>query len=94
MFTAAALFAEGETEIEQWFSEGWGAVDMETATARAIAEHFGIDSLALHFAFDNPRRKEHVPLCDPEKDERRQRGNQKMIETALGVIADSLRGDD
>jgi uridine phosphorylase len=86
MFTTAALFAEGEREIQQWFSDGWGAVDMETATTLAVAEHFGMDSLALHFAFDNPRRKEHILLNEPDKDERRQRGNQAMIQTALGVI--------
>ena len=92
MYTTAALFAEGEREIEQWFSEDWGAVDMETATALAVAEHFGMDSLALHFAFDNPRRKEHILLSEPEKGERRQRGNQKMIEIALSVISDHVTG--
>jgi purine-nucleoside phosphorylase len=86
MFTTAALFAEGEREIEQWFAEGWGAVDMETATALAVAEHFGMDSFAIHFAFDNPRRKEHMLLNEPEKDERRKSGNQRMIQIALAVI--------
>lgn len=90
MFTTAALFAEGEREIEQWFLEGCGAVDMETATALTVAEHFGMDSLAVHFAFDNPRRKEHILLSEPEKDERRQRGAQKMIDTALGIIREHL----
>lgn len=90
MFTTAALFAEGEREIEQWFSEGWGAVDMETATSLAVAEHFGMESLALHFAFDNPRRKEHLLLSEPEKDERRRQGNRKMIETVLSVISEYL----
>lgn len=94
MFTTAALFAEGEREIEQWFSEGWGAVDMETATTLAVAEYFRMDSLAIHFAFDNPRRREHILLSEPEKGERRRRGNQQMIEIALGLISDYLRGDD
>ena len=87
MLTTAALFAEGEREIEQWFSDGWDAVDMETATALAVAEHFGMDSLAIHFAFDNPRRKEHILLSEPEKEDRRQHGNRAMVETALKVIA-------
>jgi purine-nucleoside phosphorylase len=90
MFTTAALFAEGEQEIEQWFSEGWGAVDMETATTLAVAEYFGMDSLAIHFAFDNPRLKEHILLSEPEKDECRRRGNEQMIEIALSIIADVL----
>lgn len=90
MFTTAALFAEGEREIEQWFSDGWGAVDMETATALAVAEHFGMDSFAIHFAFDNPRRREHMLLDEPEKDQRRQHGNERMIEIALGIIREHL----
>jgi uridine phosphorylase len=86
MFTTAALFAEGERELQQWFDAGWGAVDMETATAIAVADHFGMDSFAIHFAFDNPRRREHMLLDEPEKDQRRQRGNQQMIEMALATI--------
>jgi uridine phosphorylase len=92
MFTTAALFAEGTREIEQWFADGWDAVDMETATALAVAGHFGMDSLAIHFAFDNPRRKEHILLGEPAKADRRQRGNRIMIETALAVISSYLRG--
>jgi uridine phosphorylase len=92
MFTTAALFAEGERDIEQWFADGWGAVDMETATVLAVAEHFGMDSRAIHFAFDSPRRKEHILLSAPEKHERRNRGNRQMIETALGWIRESFGG--
>jgi purine-nucleoside phosphorylase len=90
MFTTAALFAEGEQEIERWWSQGWGAVDMETATALAVAEHFRMDSLAIHFAFDNPRRREHILLSEPEKDERRRQGNQNMIELSLCLIREYL----
>jgi uridine phosphorylase len=88
MFTTAALFAEGEREIEQWFAEGWQAVDMETATTLAVAEHFGMDSLAIHFAFDNPRRKQHLLLSEPEKDRRRALGDEKMLRVALDIIQD------
>ncbi|MGA2065844.1 MAG: hypothetical protein ABSG86_12785 [Thermoguttaceae bacterium] len=67
MFTTSALFAEGEEEVEQWFAAGWTAVDMETAATLAVAEHFGMESLAIHFVFDNPRRREHLLLYEPEK---------------------------
>ena len=90
MFTTAALFAEGEREIEQWFNDGWGAVDMETATALAVAEHFGMDSFAIHFVFDNPRRREHMLLDEPDKAEHRATGNRRMIKIALQVIEDYL----
>lgn len=88
MFTTAALFAEGEREIEQWFADGWGAVDMETATTLAVAEHFGMDSLAIDFVFDNPRRRKHLLLSEPESDHRRSQGNERMIQMALSVVRD------
>lgn len=91
MFTTSALFAEGEREVEQWFHEGWGAVDMETATTLAVAEHFGMDSIAIHFAFDNPRRKEHLLLSEPEKDRRRSSGDESMVRAALDIITDHVR---
>lgn len=92
MFTTAALFAEGSREIEKWFAEGWGAVDMETATTLAVAEHFHMDSLAIHFVFDNPRCKEHLLLTEPEKGERKSLGEAKMIQVALEVVRDYLQG--
>jgi hypothetical protein len=61
---------------------------MEAATAFAVADYFGMDSLAIHFTFDNPRRREHILLTDSEKDQRRSLGNATMIQLAL----DSMRG--
>ncbi len=86
IYTTAALMAEGEREIEDWFRQGWSAVDMETATTFAVAEHFGMRRLAILFAFDNPRRKRHLLLLDEEDDKRRQRRNARMIEIALEVM--------
>ncbi len=86
VYTTAALLAEGEREIEEWFRQGWSAVDMETATAFAVAEYFGMHRLAILFAFDNPRRKRHLLLSDEEENTLRQRGNVRMIEVALKVM--------
>jgi purine-nucleoside phosphorylase len=86
LYTTAALLAEGEREIEEWFSQGWSAVDMETATTFAVAEHFGMQRLAILFAFDNPRRRRHLLLSDEEEDRRRQQGNPRMIEVVLEVM--------
>ncbi len=94
MFTTSALFAEGEREIEQWFAEGWGAVDMETATTLAVAEHFGMDSIAIHFVFDNPRRKEHLLPAEPEKDQRRSLGEEATIRLTLQIMSDYLQSRD
>ena len=92
MFTTSALFAEGEREIDRWFSEGWGAVDMETATTLAIAEHFRMDSLAIHFVFDNPRRKEHLLLAEPDRNQRTAAGEGKMVKMTLDILRDYLQG--
>jgi len=86
LFTTAALLAEGEREIDQWHREGWAAVDMETATTFAVAEHFQMDRLAILFAFDNPRQRRHIMLNEKQEALRRQRGNERMMELAFELI--------
>ncbi len=86
IYTTAALFAEGIKEIEQWADEGWDAVDMETATTFAVAEHFGMDSASILFAFDNPRQHADIVMNDAEKDERRRKGNAAMIDWAFRIV--------
>ncbi|MFQ5610764.1 MAG: hypothetical protein ACE5H9_01375 [Anaerolineae bacterium] len=86
IYTTSALFAEGEREVEAWFRQGYAAIDMETATTFAVAEHFGMDRLSILFAFDNPRRQEHILLTDAGKERRRARGNERMIALALEVV--------
>ncbi len=47
IFTTAALFAEGDRDLEECSNQGFHAVDMETATTFAVAEHFGMDRLSI-----------------------------------------------
>jgi uridine phosphorylase len=86
LYTTAALLAEGEREIEEWHRQGFAAVDMETATTFAVAEHFGMDRLAVLFAFDNPRKRRHILLSHEDEVARRRHGNERMIQAALDVI--------
>jgi len=86
IYTTSALLAEGREDIERWRADGYIAVDMETATTFAVAEHFGMKRLSLLFAFDNPRQGEHILLSDSEKQERRAKGEQAMIDIVLGMI--------
>lgn len=86
IYTSSALFAQGEREVEEWFQRGFGAVDMETASTFAVAEYFGMDRVSILYAFDHPRQKEHILLHDTEKDERRRRGNRRMMEVVLDVV--------
>jgi purine-nucleoside phosphorylase len=88
IYTTAALFAEGEKEIEQWFQEGFAAVDLETAATYAVAERVGMDRLAILYAFDNPRRREHLLLTDEAKDARRAEPNARMIRLALDLAVE------
>jgi purine-nucleoside phosphorylase/ribosomal protein S18 acetylase RimI-like enzyme len=88
IYTTAALFAEGEVDVERWFREGFAAVDMETAATYAVAEHFGVDRVSILYAFDNPRRREHLLLNDQEKDLRRAAANDRMRQIALDLAVE------
>jgi purine-nucleoside phosphorylase/ribosomal protein S18 acetylase RimI-like enzyme len=88
IYTTAALFAEGEKDIEQWFQGGFEAVDLETAATYAVAEHFGMERLSILYAFDNPRRREHLLLSDAAKDVRRAEANTRMIRLALDLAVE------
>lgn len=86
IWTTSALLAEGKAEIEGWAQKGYIAVDMESASTLAVAEHFGMQSLSLLFTFDNPRCGNHILLTDAGKAVRRKQGEQAMIELAFSVI--------
>jgi purine-nucleoside phosphorylase len=88
IYTTAALFAEGMDDVERWFQEGFAAVDMETAATYAVAEHFGMQRLSILYAFDNPRRREHLLLGDAEKDRRRATANNRMTQLALQLAVE------
>src|SRR5262249_26130598 len=85
IYTTAALLAEGMDDLERWFRQGFAAVDMETATTYAVAEHFGMDRLAVLYVFDNPRARQHLLLSDADKDRRRTVANAKMKELAFDL---------
>jgi purine-nucleoside phosphorylase len=88
IYTTAALFAEGMEDVERWFQEGFAAVDMETAATYAVAEYFGMHRVSILYAFDNPRRREHLLLSDQAKDERRAAANDRMRQLALDLAVE------
>lgn len=88
IYTTAALLAEGEKDIEQWYQEGFAAVDLETAATYAVAEYFGMERLSILYAFDNPRSREHLLLSDAVKDARRAEANARMIRLALDLAVE------
>ena len=91
IYTTGALFAEGMDDVERWFQDGFSAVDMETASTYAVAEHFGMQRLSLLYAFDNPRRREHLLMDDAEKDRLRAIANERMTQLALDLALEIAR---
>lgn len=83
IYTTSALFAEGWEDVERWATEGFSAVDMETAATFAVAEYFGMERGSMLVCFDNPRRKEHILIADAEKTELRRTAQRRMLEVAL-----------
>jgi ubiquinone/menaquinone biosynthesis C-methylase UbiE/purine-nucleoside phosphorylase len=88
IYTTGALFAEGMDDVERWFKEGFGAVDMETAATFAVADSFGMKRISILYAFDNPRQKEHLLLSDKDKDVRRASANDRMQHLALDLAVE------
>src|SRR5262249_8820237 len=89
-----ALFAEGQADVERWVREGFAAVDLETAATYAVAEHFGMDRVAILYGVDNPRRREHLLPSDAEKDLRRAAGNERMRQLAFDLAAEIGTGGE
>ncbi len=86
VWTTAALLAEGNTEIEQWYQAGYLAADMETATTFAVAEYFGMRRVSLLYAFDNPRHGAHLGLTEAHKDAARAAGEAAMFSLVFNLI--------
>jgi uridine phosphorylase len=86
VWTTAALLAEGAAEIASWHRAGYIAVDMETATTFAVAEHFGLERVSLLVAFDNPREGAHLAMTEHDKSDARTRGEATMRELMLDLV--------
>lgn len=86
MFTTSALLAEGRTELEGWADAGYAAVDMETATTFAVAEHFGMNRVSISFVFDNPLLGDTLVDTGDEGGARRQRGEEAMKDVLTRLL--------
>lgn len=87
IWTTSALLTEGRKNIQKWCNKGYTVVDMETASTFAVAEYFNMDRLSLLFVFDNPLLGDHLLLTD-RKQQRRQKGEQAMLDTVFSLIED------
>ena len=93
LWSTAALLAEGGAEIDLWHRQGYIAVDMETAAAFAVAEHFGMQRLSLLSVFDNPREGAHLALTERDKDVARARSEEAMLALLLQMIDENASWD-
>jgi purine-nucleoside phosphorylase len=91
IFTTGALFAEGLDDVERWATDGFDAVDMETATTFAVAESFGMDRISILYVFDNPRRRDHLLQSDVQKDVLRTATNERVISISLSLADEVLK---
>jgi purine-nucleoside phosphorylase len=91
LYTTSALFAESRQDVDRWRTQGFLAVDMETAATFAVAEHFGMERAALLYVYDCPIHGEHILLNDREKSERRHRGGERVIALALETVKKHAR---
>ncbi|MEW6202101.1 MAG: hypothetical protein AB1546_09010 [bacterium] len=89
IWTTSALLAEGKEDIKRWRSEGYIAVDMETATTFAVAKYFGMQRLSLLFVFDNPSLGDHILLTNNENQKRRISGEKYLFELVFYIIEKS-----
>lgn len=87
IWTTSALLAEGAAEVAEWCNRGYVGVDMETASTFAVGEHFKMRRLSLLFVFDNPCQGDHILLGDSEKVDRREKGEQAMIDLVFSIIS-------
>jgi purine-nucleoside phosphorylase len=88
IWTTAALLAEGLDDLRRWSADGWIAVDMETASAFAVAEWCGMERISVLSVFDNPLAGAHIALDGSDKASLRQRGEERMLDVVLGLVAD------
>lgn len=86
MFTTSALLAEGRLELERWRDAGHAAVDMETATTFAVAQHFNMQRVSILFVFDNPLSGDTLVDTGEDKAARRERGETAMQEIVTRLL--------
>jgi purine-nucleoside phosphorylase len=60
---------------------------METATTYGVAEWTRMERVAVLSVFDNPLAGAHIALEEAEKQTLRERGEQRMLEVVLGLVA-------
>lgn len=83
MLSIQAMLAETREDIEDWATMRYQAVDLETATVFAVANHFNVPAAALLFISDNLVTEELVHQLPEEKRELKRRAKQTVLQTLI-----------
>lgn len=86
VYTTAAPFARGKTDVEGWSAQGFAGVDAETAAVLAVAQRYGMDSAAILFALDSPLHRDDRLNDGINVPERRQQGENDMKGLAFSLM--------
>lgn len=82
-----SIFAQNAEMIEEWKRGGMSSVDMEAATALAVARRFGIPSLAMLVVWDLlDRGTSFLDPLDPGDQKALDAGNLAVFEVALSLV--------
>lgn len=90
LFSTSALLAESSQDIEDWYNQGYWAIDMETATCFAVAKHFEMKFASILSVFDTPRSKDHILTQGEELNGLRENSDQNVIGTTFEMIKETL----
>ncbi|MBW7885767.1 MAG: hypothetical protein H3C34_24675 [Caldilineaceae bacterium] len=84
--TWSALFAQNGDNVQAWHTAGYLAVDMESATTLAVAQHFGLPALSMLVVWDDlTRGRSFLDPLTPEEQRRLDAGNSAVYEVALSL---------
>ena len=88
MISIQAMLGETREDIVLWSEAGYRAVDLETATVFAVANHFQVPSAALLYIADNLVTEELVHQSTDDHKTRKADARQAVLSTLIRVACD------
>jgi uridine phosphorylase len=84
-----SIFAQNAAMVEAWRREGYSSVDMEAATALAVASHFDVSSVAMLVVWDLlDRGTSFLDPLEPHHQASMDAANAAVWEVALSLVGE------
>lgn len=83
MLSIQAMLAETREDIDLWSQSGYQAVDLETATVFAVANHFNVPAAAMLYIADNLITEELVHTLTDEQRTLRKQSKHSVINALI-----------